>query len=88
MRANTLISWLTAILVTFLAASAFVLSYDVLRQIAQENGVNPALACLWPLTLDAVMIAASLAVLRGTPGRLCWRGAFTHYHFGVLVSLW
>jgi len=65
MKANTIISWLTAILVTFLAAAAFVLSYDVLRQVAQQNSVNPTLACLWPLTLDAVMIAASLAVLRG-----------------------
>jgi ribosomal protein L29 len=69
MKANTLISWLTALLVTFLAASAFVLSYDVLRQVAQQNGVNPALAYLWPLTLDAVMIAASLAVLRGNLNR-------------------
>jgi len=51
--------------VLFLAAAAFVLSYDVLRALALENGVNPRLAWLWPLTLDAFMLAASLAVLRG-----------------------
>ena len=46
----------------FLAGAAFVLSYDTLRDLALGNGVKPGL--LWPLMLDAFMIAASLAVLR------------------------
>src|SRR5574341_1511916 len=64
MKANTLISWITALLVLFLAGAAFVLSYDTLRDLALGNGVKPGLAWLWPLMLDAFMIAASLAVLR------------------------
>ena len=64
MKANALISWITALLVLFLAGAAFVLSYDALRDLALGNGVKPGLAWLWPLMLDAFMIAASLAVLR------------------------
>jgi hypothetical protein len=64
MKANTLISGITALLVLFLAGAAFVLSYDALRDLALGNGVKPGLAWLWPLMLDAFMIAASLAVLR------------------------
>lgn len=63
---NKAISILTAILVLFLAGAAFVLSYDALHALALDNQVKPGLAWLWPLTLDAVMIAASLAVLRAS----------------------
>lgn len=66
MTTNKAISILSAILVLFLAAAAFVLSYDALLGLALANGIKPGLAWLWPLTLDAVMIAASLAVLRAS----------------------
>jgi hypothetical protein len=69
MRANTIISWLTALLVLFLAGAAFILSYDALHALAQANGVKRDLAWLWPLTLDAFMIASSLAVLRASLNR-------------------
>jgi hypothetical protein len=65
-NASRIISIITGALVSFLAASAFVLSYDALHQVALANGITPKLAWLWPLTLDAVMIAASLAVLRNS----------------------
>ncbi len=65
MKANTIISAITAALVLFLAGAAFILSYEALRDLAEHNGITPALAWLWPLMLDAVMIAASLSVLRG-----------------------
>lgn len=83
MDTNKAISILSAILVLFLAAAAFVLSYDALLDLALANGIKPGLAWLWPLTLDAVMIAASLAVLRASlnnEGKLYqWSlvGAFT-----------
>lgn len=60
---NKIIQVSTSLLVAFLAASAFVLSYDALHKLALANGITPSLAWLWPLTLDAVMIAASLIVL-------------------------
>ncbi len=76
MKASKAISIITGGLVFFLAASAFVLSYDALYQVALANGITPKLAWLWPLTLDAVMIAASLAVLRnslnGEQARYAW----------------
>jgi len=66
MNTNRAINILSAALVLFLAAAAFVLSYDALHELAKANGIKPGLAWLWPLTLDAVMIAASLAVLRAS----------------------
>ena len=60
------INWLfliTAAIVTFLFASAFILSYDALLNLARDNGITPKLAPLWPLGLDAFMAAASLAVI-------------------------
>lgn len=65
-QANTSISVLTALLVLFLASAAFVLSYDALHALALEKGIKPGLAWLWPLTLDAFMISASLSVLRAS----------------------
>jgi len=53
----------TASIVAFLFASAFVLSYDALLNLARDNGITPRLAFLWPLGLDAFMAAASLAVI-------------------------
>ncbi len=73
MQANRAISIITGVLVFFLAASAFVLSYDALHSLALANGITPGLAWLWPLTLDAVMIAASLTVLRNSSnGERAW----------------
>lgn len=66
MTANKAISAITALLVLFLAGAAFVLSYDALYALALANGIRPSLSWLWPLTLDAFMIAASLAVLRAS----------------------
>lgn len=64
MKSNRVISILTAVIVVFLAASAFVLSYEALRDLALNNGIRPGLAFLWPLGIDSFMLAASLAVLR------------------------
>jgi hypothetical protein len=66
MNANKAISIITALLVLFLAGAAFVLSYDALYALALANGIRTSLSWLWPLTLDAFMIAASLAVLRAS----------------------
>jgi hypothetical protein len=54
---------ITAALVMFLFGAAFVLSYDALYALALANGVNPTLAWLWPLGLDAFMVCASLYML-------------------------
>jgi len=51
-------------LVMFLAASAFVLSYDALRSLSADNGFDGWRSFLWPLTLDAVMIVSVLSVIR------------------------
>lgn len=69
MRIDKTISWLTALLVVFLTGSAFVLSYNNLQALAEENAIIGWLSFLWPLTLDAFMIAAGLSALRGSLNR-------------------
>lgn len=53
----------TAMLVIVLFGSAFVLSYEALRQLALDNGIRHGLGWLWPLGLDAFMAVASLYML-------------------------
>jgi len=50
--------------VLFVTITGIVLSYDALWDLAQAAGsINPALTWLWPLTLDALAVVASLNVL-------------------------
>lgn len=73
MNAQKLISLATGVLVFFLAACAFTLSYDALRQVALAAGVNPLLAYLWPLSIDSFMVAACLSSLRASlQGERAW----------------
>jgi len=83
LKASTWLSVLTAMLVTFLACSAFVLSYDALRSLSADNGFDGWRSYLWPLTLDAVMIVSVLSVIRANVVRdkswlaWCMVGGFT-----------
>jgi hypothetical protein len=54
---------ITAILVLALFITAFILSYEALRDVARENGIKKDMAWLWPLGLDAFMAVASLYML-------------------------
>lgn len=63
---NAIISYLTAFLVFALAAGAFALSYDALRNVAAENGVTGWRSTVWPLLVDAALVIFSLAVARNT----------------------
>ena len=60
------LSALSIILLVFLAGSAFALSYTALLSIAHVAGIAQGVAWLWPLVLDAFMIAAGLAALRAS----------------------
>jgi len=62
-KATTAVFWITAGLVLLLFISAFILSYEALRDLAATNGIPGWRALLWPLGLDAFMAAASLAVI-------------------------
>ncbi|PWR73357.1 DUF2637 domain-containing protein [Methanospirillum stamsii] len=55
---------LTALAVLTIAASAFLLSFANLQAAAQEAGISPFLSWLWPLCVDALLIAGSLMILR------------------------
>ncbi len=67
---------LTAGLVVIIAGSAFCLSFYNLQLQAIESGINLWLSWLWPLCLDALLVAGSLMVLRsslrGEPALVGW----------------
>ncbi|MBL9160619.1 MAG: DUF2637 domain-containing protein [Verrucomicrobiales bacterium] len=56
----------TGVLVALLAAGAFALSFDALKQLADKNGVSPGLTWVWPLVLDGAIVAFSLSALRAS----------------------
>ena len=61
---DTAITFVAIIGVLFVAAAGLILSYESLLDLATVSGaVNSGLAWLWPLTLDALAIVASLNVL-------------------------
>ena len=49
--------------ISLIAVAAFALSYAALYALASESGVTSWLVWLWPLTLDAVVIASSGVIL-------------------------
>ncbi len=62
--ADTAITFVAAAGVLFVAAAGLILSYESLLDLAVASGaINRELAWLWPLTLDALAIVASLNVL-------------------------
>jgi hypothetical protein len=63
-RINHFISLFTALLVLFLAGSAFFLSFESLRDLAVQIGVAEEIAWLYPAIIDGAIIVFSLSVLR------------------------
>lgn len=63
MKANQIISYLTAGLVLAVALGSFALSYNALHGLAIQNGINGSLSYIWPLLIDASLIVFSLAVV-------------------------
>ncbi len=63
-KVNSLTSFLSGTLVLFLASSAFLLSFDALKNLAQEVGVSSSMAWLYPSIIDGAIIVFSLSILR------------------------
>ena len=63
-RINHLISLVSALLVLFLAGSAFFLSFDSLKDLAVQIGIAEPIAWLYPAIIDGSIIVFSLSVLR------------------------
>lgn len=61
--ANTTTHRSALVVTAFLAMGAFVLSFDALRDLALRAGVRESLAWLWPITVDATIGQATLALL-------------------------
>lgn len=67
--ANKYISAFSALLVLFLASSAFVLSFEALKDLAKHAGVAEQMAWLYPAIIDGAIIIFSLSVLRANLNR-------------------
>lgn len=57
-----------------LAAGAFALSFDALRELARVSGVSPDLSFVWPLIVDGFIVIATVAavMLRPRGRRASW----------------
>lgn len=53
----------TLALTILLAAGAFTLSFASLTDLARLAGVNGELAWIWPLTVDGIIVAGTMAVI-------------------------
>ena len=72
--------------VTLLAVAAFVVSYAGIRQIAVAAGVSPALAGLYPLIADAVLVVACVAAL-ALRGAGWWTQSYAWLSVIVLLAV-
>lgn len=55
---------ITGIATTVLiAAGAFILSFASLTDLAARSGINPALAWIWPIIIDGLIVAATVAIV-------------------------
>ncbi len=61
---NRHFSLLTGLLVAFLAAAAFWLSFGALRDLAVQQGIAPDVAWLYPAIIDGAIIVFSLSVVQ------------------------
>jgi hypothetical protein len=70
-----------------IAAGAFVLSFSALTDLSVRAGINPALAWMWPIIVDGMIVAATVAIVA-----LAGRGAREQAYpwvllfFGAIVS--
>lgn len=46
-----------------IAAGAFVLSFASLTDLAARSGINPALSWIWPIIIDGLIVAATVAIV-------------------------
>lgn len=51
-------------IVALIISTSFILSYSNLAETAIEAGISPLLAPMWPVCLDAFLLAGSLFILR------------------------
>ncbi len=63
-KTNRHLSLLTGLLVAFLAAAAFWLSFGALRDLAVQQGIAPDVAWLYPAIIDGAIIVFSLSVVQ------------------------
>lgn len=68
-KVNTAISVVSGMLVLFLAGSAFVLSFEALKDLAYQVGIAEQMAWLYPAIIDGAIIVFSLSVLRANLNR-------------------
>jgi hypothetical protein len=74
-RSSGLVYWTAVVITVVLAAFAFRLSFDALKELAVSAGVRPGIAWLWPLSVDLSIAQATAALLALTR----WRPEEQHH---------
>ncbi|WP_136623313.1 DUF2637 domain-containing protein [Mycobacterium attenuatum] len=62
-RGSSMAYWCALAMTALLAACAFVLSFDALQDLATRAGIDPRLAWLWPIAIDASIAQCTVALL-------------------------
>jgi len=78
---------ITGLLVFIIAISAFSLSFVNLQELAAQSEINPYLTWLWPLCIDALLVAGSLEILRSSIKQLSTRVGWMVLISFTLVSI-
>lgn len=79
--------WTAVAATVVIAVGAFVLSFAALTDLAERSGIDPSLAWIWPIIVDGMIVAATVAIvaLNGHDRRAMfypWALLF----FGAIVS--
>ena len=84
LQATAVVSVITG--VVLLAASAFLLSYARIHQIAVAAGVSPALAGLYPLIFDTTLVVACVAAV-AMRGAVWWMRGYAALSVMILLAV-
>ncbi|WP_394160819.1 DUF2637 domain-containing protein [Galactobacter valiniphilus] len=79
--------WTAVAATVVIAVGAFVLSFAALTDLAERSGISPSLAWIWPIIVDGMIVAATVAIvaLNGHGPRAMWY-PWALLFFGAIVS--
>ncbi|MCW2134263.1 DUF2637 domain-containing protein [Arthrobacter sp. VKM Ac-2550] len=70
-----------------IAVGAFVLSFAALTDLAQRSGIEPHLAWIWPIIVDGMIVASTVAIVAlNGHGRRAMIYPWSLLFFGAIVS--
>lgn len=79
--------WTAVAATVVIAIGAFVLSFAALTDLAERSGIDPSLAWIWPIIVDGMIVAATVAIVAlNGHDRRSMVYPWTLLFFGAIVS--